>query len=55
MNYMEKSIEELHECLRSGKVTSKELVDEALKKSHEATSQYNAFVTIIDEAKEKEQ
>ncbi len=51
MAYMEKSIEELHELLISGKVTSEELVKEALKKSHEINKKCNAFVTILDEAK----
>ena len=35
MSYMDKSIEELHELLISGKVTSDELVKESLKKSHD--------------------
>ena len=52
MEYMDKSIEELHDLLKSGKVTSKELVEESLKLSHEVQSKYNAFVTILDDAKE---
>lgn len=51
---MDKSIEELHVMLKSGKITSKELVSEALKKSHEVQDKYNAFVTILDDAKESE-
>lgn len=51
MNYMEKSIEEIHKDLIEKKVTSQELVEESLKKSHEIQDKYNAFVTIIDEAK----
>ncbi len=51
MCYMDKSIEELHELLKSGKVTSQELVDESLKKSHEVQEKCNAFVTILDDAK----
>ena len=35
MSYMDKSIEELHELLVSGKVTSDELVKESLSISHE--------------------
>ncbi len=50
--YMNKSIEELHELLKSGEVTSKELIEESLKLSHEIEEKYNAFVTIIDDAKE---
>ena len=51
MSYMDKSIEELHELLISGKVTSDELVKESLKKSHEVQEKCNAFVTILDDAK----
>jgi aspartyl-tRNA(Asn)/glutamyl-tRNA(Gln) amidotransferase subunit A len=51
---MDKSIEELHELLISGKVTSDELVKESLKKSHEVQDKCNAFVTILDEAKGSE-
>ncbi len=50
--YMDKSIEELHELLKEGKVTSKELIKESLVKSHEVQEKYNAFVTICDDAKE---
>ena len=50
--YMNKSIEELHEMLKNGEVTSKELIDESLKLSHEIQEKYNAFVTILDDAKE---
>lgn len=49
--YMEKSIEELHTLLKTNKVTSKELIEESLKKSHEIQEKYNAFVTILDNAK----
>ena len=52
MKHMNKSIEELHELLKSGEVTSKELIDESLKLSHEVEDKYNAFVTILDDAKE---
>ena len=52
MEYMNKSIEELHELLISGKVTSKELIKESLEKSHQVQDKYNAFVTILDDAKE---
>ena len=53
MEYMSKSIEEIHEALKSGKVTSKELIKESQKKSHELQEKCNAFVTILDEAKEE--
>lgn len=52
MKYMNKSIEELHEMLKNGEVTSKELIEESLKLSHEVQDKYNAFVTILDDAKE---
>ena len=54
MKYMNKSIEELHELLKNGEVTSKELIDESLKLSHELQEKCNAFVTILDDAKEVE-
>ena len=50
MNYMCKSIEEIHDALKNGDVTSEELVKESLKNAHEAQEKYNAFVTIIDNA-----
>ncbi len=54
MSYMDKSIVELHELLKSGKVTSKELIEESLAKSHELQEKCNAFITIMDDVKEKE-
>ncbi len=51
---MNKTIEELHELLVSGKVTSEELVKEALDKSKEVQDKYNAFVTILDDIKSGE-
>lgn len=51
MNYMNKSIKELHDNLISGKVTSQELIAESLKISHDIQDDLNAFVTIIDDAK----
>ena len=54
MKYMAKSIEELHTLLKEGKVTSKELIKESLERSHEVQEKYNAFVTILDDAKEVE-
>ncbi len=53
MKWMNKSIEELHELLINNKVTSKELVEESIKLSHEVQDKYNAFVTILDDAKEQ--
>lgn len=52
MEYMTKTIEEIHELLISKKVTVKELIEESLKKSHLVQEKTNAFVTILDDAKE---
>ena len=54
MEYMNLGIEELHALLNEGKVSSKELIEESVKKSHEVQDKYNAFVTILDDAKEVE-
>lgn len=54
MSYMNLGIEELHNLLKGNKVTSKELIDESLKKSHEIQDKCNAFVTILDDAKDVE-
>lgn len=54
MKYMNKSIEELHELLKKGEVTSDELVKESLELSHEIQKKCNAFVTILDDVKGKE-
>ena len=54
MKYMNKSIEELHSLLKEGKVTSKELIEESLELSHKLQDKCNAFVTILDDAKEVE-
>ena len=51
MKYMNKSLEELHEMLKKGEVTSEELINESLRLSHEVQKKYNAFVTILDDAK----
>ena len=52
MKYMNLSIEELHELLKNKGITSKELIEESLELSHEVQEKYNAFVTILDDAKE---
>ena len=52
MEYMNKTIKEIHEALKSGKVTSKELIEESLKKSYELQKECNTFVTILDDAQE---
>lgn len=48
---MNKSITELHELLKSGEVTSEELVKESLELSHNVQDKCNAFVTILDDIK----
>lgn len=54
MEYMSKGLKEIHEALKEKKVTSKELIQESLEKSHKWQEECNAFVTILDDAKEKE-
>lgn len=54
MEYMDKSILEIHKALTDKKVSSSDLVKESLKRAHKVQDEYNAFVTIIDDAKEKE-
>lgn len=54
MKYMDKSITELHELLKNKEVSSKTLIEESLKKSHELQEKCNAFVSILDDAKETE-
>ena len=53
MSYMDKSIEEIHEALKNNKVTVKELIAESLEKSKKVQEKCNAFVTILDDVKEK--
>ena len=45
-------IVKLHEMLKNGEINSRDLINESLKKSHELNEKCNAFVTIIDDAKE---
>ncbi len=49
-----KSILQLHELLKDNKITSKELIEEAINNSHKLQDICNPFVTIIDDAKEVE-
>ncbi len=53
MSYINKSLKEIHEALKNGEVTSKDLIDESLKLSYELQEKCNAFVTIMDDAKEE--
>ena len=43
MSYMDKSIKEIHKDLVQKKVSSQELIDESIKKSHEIQEKYNKF------------
>ena len=52
MEYMNKGIIEIHNALLNEDITSSELIKESLKKSHIVQKNNNAFVTIIDDAKE---
>ena len=54
MEYMSKGLKEIHNDLKEKKVTSKQLIQESLKKSHKLQEECNAFVTILDDSKEKE-
>ena len=54
MNYLDKSLEEIHEALKTNKVTSKELIEESLRRAHQYQDDLNSFVTILDDAKEKD-
>ena len=55
MEYMNKSILEIHEDLKAKKVTSKELIEEATKKAKEVQEKYNAFVTILEDVQPVEE
>ena len=50
--YNELDIVKLHEMLKNGEITSRDLINESLKKSHELNEKCNAFVTIMDDVKE---
>ena len=54
MEYMNKSIVEIHEALKKGEVTSKELIEESIQKSKELQKKCNPFVTILENVKESE-
>jgi len=49
-----KSIEELHNDLVNGVVSSSDLIKESLERSHKVQEDCNAFVTIMDDAKSVE-
>ena len=47
----ELDIKKLHEMLKSGEITSEELVKESLEKSKEIEEKCNAFALILEDAK----
>lgn len=49
---LNKTIEELHECLINNRITSKELINESVEKCKKIQDNCNAFVTILDNTKE---
>lgn len=48
---IKKGIVELHELLDNGSVTCSDLVNESIREAHNLQNNCNAFVTIIDDAK----
>lgn len=54
MEYMSKSIEEIHNALIKNEVTQADLIKESLEKSYKLQAECNPFVTIIDNASEVE-
>ena len=46
-------IVKLHEMLKNGEITSKDLIKESIEKSHKLQEKCNAFVTILDDAKDE--
>ena len=54
MKYMNKSIEELHELLKEGKVTERELIDESLELSKKVEEENKAVIEqSVKEAEER--
>lgn len=52
--YREKTIKELKEDLKEGKITADDLYGKSLRLAHYFQDDYNSFVTILDDAKVKE-
>ena len=52
--YREKTIKELKEDLKEGKITADDLYEKALRLAHYFQDDYNSFVTILDDTKVKE-
>lgn len=53
MSYLDKTIVEINKALKEGKVSPKELYEEAVSRAKEGQAKYNAFVTILDKYEEK--
>ena len=49
--YLGRTIEELHELLKSGQVKSSDLIKESIDKSKKLQDKCNAFITIMDDVK----
>ena len=54
MEYMNKSIVDIHNALINKEISVRDLIKESLEKSHELQDKCNAFVSILDDAKEVE-
>ena len=52
--YRDKTIKELKEELKDGKITAEDLYSKALRLAHYFQDDYNSFVTILDDTKVKE-
>lgn len=52
--YREKTIKELKEELKEGKITADDLYSKALRLAHYFQDDYNSFITILDDTKVKE-
>ena len=50
MNYLDLTIEEMHEAIKNNLVTPKELAKEAVDRAFKYQEEYNSFVTILDDS-----
>ncbi len=53
MSYLNNTIIEINKALKEGKTTPKELYEEAIKLAKNSQTDYNAFVTILEEYQEQ--
>ena len=49
MSYLDKTLEEISNALKSGEVTSEELVKESIDRAKKYQEKYNSFVTITED------